>query len=330
MEDEFAFISNITPKQTYQTTLIRGIGDDAAIYSGTKNMDEVVCVDTMVEGVHFRRDTLSPFQIGKKGLAINISDLAAMGAIPAYYLVSIAVPSAWSEAELTDLYKGMNELAQMYRMDLIGGDTVSTKDALVLTVTAIGIVEKGRARFRDQAEAGDRLFVTGTVGGSAAGLDLLLEKTLAGPFTEQEHLLVTAHQEPAPHVKEGRLLVESTKRIALNDVSDGVASEAHELAEASGVRLVIDADSLPIHEAMRVYPRSKQLDWALFGGEDFVLIGTVAEESVEGLKTAFHKQGLLFQVIGFVEKGEPNVFLKEDNQLKKIEKHGYNHFQKRG
>ncbi|WP_332696751.1 thiamine-phosphate kinase [Halalkalibacter lacteus] len=330
MEDEFVFISNITPKRTYQTTLVRGIGDDAAVYSRTENMDEVVCVDTMVEGVHFRRDTLSPVQIGKKGLAINISDLAAMGAIPSYYLVSIAVPPAWTEDELTDLYKGMDELARLYRMDLIGGDTVSTKDALVLTVTAIGIVEKGRARFRDQAEAGDKLFVTGYVGASAAGLDLLFEKTLCGPFTEQEQLLVTAHQEPLPHVNEGRLLATASKRIALNDVSDGVASEAYELAEASGVRLVIEAGSLPIHEAMRKYSRQKQLDWALFGGEDFVLIGTAPESSIKELQAIFHKQGLQFQIIGFVEEGEPSVFLKEEKQLKKIEKHGYNHFQKRG
>ncbi|MFC0472415.1 thiamine-phosphate kinase [Halalkalibacter kiskunsagensis] len=330
MEDEFAFISNITPKRSYQKTLVRGIGDDAAVYSGTQNMDEVVCVDTMVEGVHFRRDTLSPFQIGKKGLAINISDLAAMGAVPTYYLVSIAVPAAWTEGELTDLYKGMDELAKKYQMDLIGGDTVSTKDALVLTVTAIGIVEKGRARFRDQARAGDRLFVTGYVGSSAAGLDLLFEKSLDGVFTEQEQSLVKAHQEPKPHIEEGRLLATSSKRIALNDVSDGVASEAHELAESSGVRIVIEAGALPIHEAMEKYSRQRQIDLALFGGEDFVLIGTAQEEDVKQLQVIFHKKGLRFQVIGFVEEGEPSVWLKEEGQLKKIEKHGYNHFQKRG
>ncbi|MDT8862394.1 thiamine-phosphate kinase [Alkalihalobacillus sp. MEB130] len=330
MEDEFAFISKITPEKTYQKSLIRGVGDDAAVYSGSDELEQVICVDTMVEGVHFRRDTLTPFQIGKKGLAINVSDLAAMGAIPTYYLVSIAVPSSWTEQELTEIYRGMKELADIYQMDLIGGDTVSTHDKLVLTVTAIGSIERGRAIYRDQAKPGDQVFVTGYVGGSAAGLELLFEKGVDGIFTEQEQLLVTSHQEPLPHVEAGRIFSKVDKRISLNDVSDGVASEAHELAEASKNRFVIEAEKLPIPQAMNTYSRQKQLEFALFGGEDFVLIGTVPKEDVADLASLFNKKDLRFSVIGFVEEGEPGVFLKEDQQVKKLEKHGYNHFQKRG
>ncbi|WP_227939919.1 thiamine-phosphate kinase [Alkalihalobacillus deserti] len=330
MEDEFAFISKITPDQTHQSSLVYGIGDDAAVYRGSSNMDEVVCVDTMVEGIHFRRDTLTPFQIGKKGLTINVSDLAAMGAIPFYYLVSVAVPPSWTEEELTEIYKGMDELAKQYNMDLIGGDTVSIDESLVLTVTVIGRVEQGKALYRSVAKAGDQVFVTGYVGKSAAGLDLLFEKGLNGEFNEKEQFLVNAHQVPIPHIAEGRILADSNKRISLNDVSDGVASEANELAKASDAKFVIEAVELPIHESMRSYSRDKQLKWALFGGEDFVLIGTVPKEHVNEIADEFQKKDLLFKVIGFVEEGPASVYLKESDQFKRLEKHGYNHFQKRG
>nr|WP_273846953.1 thiamine-phosphate kinase [Halalkalibacter alkalisediminis] len=330
MEDEFAFISKISPKQTHQPSLICGIGDDAAVYRGAPNLDEVVCVDTMVEGIHFRRDTLTPFQIGKKGLAINVSDVAAMGAVPAFYLVSIAIPPTWTEEELGEVFKGMDEIAKQHNMDLIGGDTVSIKESLVLTVTVIGRVEKGRGLYRSSAKAGDLIFITGAVGSSAAGLDLLFEKGLNGDFNEKEQILVKSHQEPLPHVAEGRMLAYSQKRIALNDVSDGVASEANEIAEASQVKMIIEADKLPIHEAMNAYPLEKRLKWALFGGEDFVLIGTVPKEEAVELADQFQTQGHLFKIIGFVEAGPASVYIKQDDELKKLKKHGYNHFQKRG
>lgn len=330
MEDEFAFISKISPQQTHQSSLVYGIGDDAAVYRGSSDMDDVVCVDTMVEGVHFRRDTLSPFQIGKKGLAINVSDLAAMGAIPCYYLVSIAVPPDWTEEELAEIYKGMDDVAKPNNMDLIGGDTVSIKESLVLTVTVIGRVEKGKALYRRSARPGDLIFLTGVVGQSAAGLDLLLEKGLHGDFNNEEQLLVRSHQEPKPHIKEGRILANSKARIALNDVSDGVASEANEIAEASRVKMIIEADELPFHEAMRLYSREQKLKWALFGGEDFVLIGTVPKNQAIELAEEFRLKGLQFKVIGFVEEGPASVYLKQEELEKKLEKHGYNHFQKRG
>lgn len=183
--------------------MIKGIGDDAAVYRGSAEMNEVVCIDTMVEGVHFRQDTLSPFQIGKKALAINMSDLAAMGAIPRSYLVSIAVSPEWSEEKLTEIYRGMSALAKRYGMDLIGGDTVSARAGLTLTVTAIGQVEHGRMLLREYARPGDVVFVTGTVGRSAAGLNLLEKKGMEADFSREEQALVLAHQEPTPQIKVG-------------------------------------------------------------------------------------------------------------------------------
>ncbi len=330
MNDEFAFIANISPKETKQSSLVKGIGDDAAVYQGSNDMDEVVCVDTMVEGIHFLRNTVSPYQLGKKALAVNISDLAAMGAIPSYYLVSIAIPSTWEEHELKDIFAGMATLATEYEIDLIGGDTVSTAGALVLTVTAIGRVERGRALYRNGAQPGDVLFLTGYVGSSAAGLNLLLDERDLCHFTEAEKELLLAHQEPRPHVSQGRLLANSGLRIALNDVSDGIASEAHEIAETSRVNITIDEDAIPFHPSMGQYPRDEQLEYGLFGGEDYVLMGTIARGDLPSLHATFREHCHPFYIIGSVEEGEGNVYLKKANRIKKLEKRGYNHFRKGG
>ncbi|BAB04263.1 thiamine-phosphate kinase [Halalkalibacterium halodurans] len=328
MRDEFSLIRSISPANVHQPSLHVGIGDDAAIYEGAPEMEEVLCVDTMVEEIHFRRDTLTPFQIGYKSLAINISDLAAMGATPKFYLVSIAVPPQWSDREIKTLYRGMAECAAPYRMDLIGGDTVSTNAKLVVTVTAVGHVPKGTRLLRQRARPGDVVFLTGTVGQSAAGLELLNKKGLHGPFTEEEELLVLAHQQPQPQVEAGHLFARSGYRIALNDVSDGVASEANELAEASKVKLVLKANTIPLHPAMETFSKEQQLEWALFGGEDFQLIGTAAVDAFASLQQLAIQRGISLTEIGYVEAGSPVVELEEGTARSVLKKSGYNHFAK--
>src|SRR5690554_6186291 len=118
MNDEFSFIKKIMPKETYQRSLIQGIGDDAALYQSQHEYDEIVCMDTLVEGAHFLKTTLRPFHVGYKALAVNISDIAAMGGIPLYYLVSIAIPPTWEESELIEIYDGLHSIASQFQMDL--------------------------------------------------------------------------------------------------------------------------------------------------------------------------------------------------------------------
>jgi thiamine-monophosphate kinase len=329
LKDEFAFISRVKPEKIHQSSLITGIGDDAAVYRGAEQFDEVVCVDTMVEGVHFRRDTLTPLQVGKKALVANVSDLAAMGAVPMYYLVSVAIPSTWSEEELDDVYKGMKQVGDDYKMDLIGGDTVSTSAVFIITITVIGRVERGRKLFRNQAKPGDVVFLTGPVGGSAAGLQLLFDKGYDGPFSVAEKQLVLVHQEPIPQVEAGRIFAEVSSRISLNDISDGVASEANELAESSNVKIVLDLERIPFHPAMVAFPIEKQLEWALFGGEDYQLIGSMSIKAFSQLKERCHNAGIMITVIGEVLEGEASVFGKQGTELIRLEKKGYNHFKRR-
>ncbi|WP_377891871.1 thiamine-phosphate kinase [Alkalihalobacillus sp. R86527] len=325
MKDEFDFIRSIKPAYTKREELIEGIGDDAALYRVDSAWDEIACVDTMVEGVHFTKDTMDPEQVGRKALAVNISDIAAMGGTPLFYLVSISIPkSGWSEEELKQVYRGLHAIGNEYEIDLIGGDTVSTQDGLTLSVTVIGKVERNRKLLRKNAEAGDVVFLTGTVGGSAAGLSYLLKETM------QEHAYkdsyVHAHQTPNPHVKAGRILSRSGFRISLNDVSDGIASEAKEIAEASCVSVVLEEECLPSPEGFDAYSSEQRLDWMLYGGEDFVLIGTVSEKNWLHVEEMFKNQNESIYKVGFVEEGNGTVYLMNNENKYILDKKGYNHF----
>ncbi|MGG1246761.1 thiamine-phosphate kinase [Bacillus spizizenii] len=323
--DEFDLIHSITPRTIHHSSVDVGIGDDAALYTAKHGVQEIVCVDTMVEDVHFKLHYSSPEDIGYKALAVNISDIAAMGGIPKFYLVSLAVPSKWTESEIKAMYEGMNELAKLYHMDLIGGDTVSTSDKLVVTVTVIGEIEKGRACLRSLARPNDIVFVTGEIGSSAAGLSLLLEKTNPQNTSVATDYFINKHKRPQPKVSVGRLC-SSIKRAALNDISDGLASELNEIAEASSVSIEIDESILPVHPDLPKL-HSNWKEWALFGGEDFELTGTVTKEEWEVLKQECEIRQLPITKIGHVkEKTEFNVILKTEKTTMALEKKGYNHF----
>ncbi|MEH7381986.1 thiamine-phosphate kinase [Bacillus sp. JJ1533] len=327
LQDEFHFIDQIKPKRVSRTGLIAGIGDDAALFRPTQHMEQIICMDTMVEGVHFNSHTMNPYQIGYKALAVNISDIAAMGGIPTYYLVSIAIPNGWNEADLLSIYEGMAMLADKYAMDLIGGDTVSIAENLVITVTVLGEVEKGKHFLRSHANPGDIVFVTGTIGDSAAGLNLLLNNGRNHSFTGLEERLIKKHQYPSPRVEIGRLL-STFERVSLNDISDGLASEANEIAKASGVTLVLDSDKIPLSEAILRQFKDGALKFALYGGEDFELVGTMAASDWDILQKKAKEHGYILSKIGTVSEGASAVFLNLNGQLQKLEMKGYNHFTK--
>ena len=325
IKDEFAFINKIKPKTSHSQHLITGIGDDAALIRPMDEMDQIICMDTMVEGIHFTKDTMSPNDIGYKALAVNISDIAAMGGKPLYYLVSIAVPKKWSQNELIAIYDGMKELSDTYKIDLIGGDTVSSPDTLMITVTVLGQIQRGKQLLRSNARVGDVVFVTGTIGDSAAGLELILNRSRNHSFIENEEYLVRRHQHPTPRVEIGHALT-LLDRVSLNDISDGLASETNEIAESSKVNLVIDETKLSLSSALLHYNKSRALEWALYGGEDFELIGTMAPETWGQFENKIHKLGIAITVIGSVQEGKGEVFLLKNGELIPLEKKGYNHF----
>ncbi|AOM84120.1 Thiamine-monophosphate kinase [Salisediminibacterium beveridgei] len=328
MDQEFEWIESIKQKRKTGESVIVGVGDDAAIVSGVAGFYDVIAVDTMVEDIHFSSVTMTPEDIGYKALAVNISDLAAMGAIPRHYIVSIAIPKkGWPQEKTRRIYEGLEEAAEKDGMDLIGGDTVSTSDKLVITVTVTGIVETSVRLTRDQAEPGDVIVVTGPLGSSPAGLDLLLgqDDMTAIPETEQE-ALVKAHQRPVPQVKAGRLFAEMGIRAALNDISDGIAREAKEIAEASSVRMVLDWNRIPKPDVLTGFPMSKQQDWVLYGGEEFQLVAAFSREHWREVCLRAQTAGVSIFPVGMVEQGDAAVDLICEGKRETLTRSGYAHF----
>lgn len=331
--------------------VVLGIGDDAAVVEIDGAEDGVlapkrllIAVDTMAETVHFNDCTMREEDIGYKALAANISDIAAMGGVPLHALVSVSVPPSWGADRMRKLYDGLYECAEHYGVAVIGGDTTSAPQHLVIAVTVTGTVEAGLELRRSGAMPGDAVFVTGAVGKSAAGLHALLA---GAPGSDGEDLkaLVQAHRRPAPSVRAGRLLGGLGGCRALNDVSDGLASEAWEIAEASGLKVILNEHALPRSGSMASYAAAQGIDpleWMLYGGEDYVLLGTIERTAASAAKELFLQEGIPFYIIGETEAGEASVELARvprsggrrtatqpgEPPLRrvKLEKRGYNHF----
>ncbi len=263
-----------------------GIGDDAAVLAGGL----VASCDLLVEDVHFRLATSSFEDLGWKALAVNLSDLAAMGADPVCALVGLGLPAGFADADAEELYRGLYDCAATFRCPVAGGD-VSRAPVLTLAVTVIG--QALRPVLRSGADPGDLLVVTGELGGSEAGR-MLLERGTAQPS------LADRHRRPQPRLAESRRLAEVAH--AMLDVSDGVASDARRLAEASGVRVVVDLDRLPLQAGVADLARELGVEPAVFaatGGEDYELLAAVAADAVPGGVT----------IIGRIEAGEGVVFV---------------------
>ncbi|GAA4073527.1 thiamine-phosphate kinase [Amphibacillus indicireducens] len=320
--NEFDFIRSIKQSTYRNSTTIKGIGDDAAIFR-QPYQDIVTAVDTFVDGIHFSNKTMKPFHVGYRALAANISDMAAMGADPISYLVSIVVPSHYSDQGLAEIYRGLDVIAKEYQLDLIGGDTV-TGEQLVLSVTINGAVMRDKVRYRHLMEPGDVIFVTGTIGDSSAGLELLLNEQ--SDLNGAEYL-INRHRMPTPRVKFAKALA-SIDRIALNDISDGIASEANELAQASNLAIYLEERDLPISNALKQFTRNQQLKYILNGGEDFELIGSVSPCNWQKVKQIAKQTETPVVIIGKVrEEGKNNgtVFIKNNNDYNKLRPSGYVH-----
>ncbi|MCM3630950.1 thiamine-phosphate kinase [Paenibacillus glycanilyticus] len=347
--DEFASIRHWTSgrqSESWQRErgVRLGIGDDAALVdpaapiAGVSSPYEyVMAMDTMVETVHFNEVTMSYEDIGYKALAANISDIAAMGGVPLQALISVSVPRQLGPDPMRRLYDGLYACAGQYGVAVIGGDTTSSPQHLVVAVTVTGAVEAGKALRRSGAKPGDAVVLTGPVGMSAAGLHFLLAQQERGADAlagERAAQLVHAHRRPSPSVRAGRLLLARGTCHSLNDVSDGLASEAWEIAEASGLVVTLAEQRLPRSGSMAAYAGAAGVDpleWMLYGGEDYVLLGTMEQSDAEAVQAAFHAEGLPFYIIGETSAGTPAVQLirstDRGEQKQPLAKRGYNHFE---
>ncbi len=263
-------------------SILRGIGDDAAVIVPSRRAWQLLTTDLLTEGIHFDLRTATCFDIGFRAVAANLSDIAAMGGRPQYLLVAIAVPRSGSGREILQLYRGMMAACRSHKVRLIGGDTSASSSGWFVGITLIGSVPPGRALLRSGARVGDDIYVTGTLGDSLAGLALLEEArngaaTTSLPERHRRYLL-RRHLHPTARIEEGHWLSARRWATAAIDVSDGLSGDLRHICEESGVGAEIDLAALPLSPALRTYAKSAGRDpvaLALAGGEDYELLFTV-------------------------------------------------------
>ena len=260
---------------THKFRLLVDTGDDTAAWAAS-DATELFTTDTVVEGIHFTRETTPWPDLGWKSLASNISDIAAMGGLPLYALITLGLPPETEVADIEELYRGMLEIGEKYGVAIVGGDMVRSP-VIFITVALTG-VRTGSPMLRTTAQAGDLVAVTGFLGSSGGGLKLMLEG-LAVP-EDTAAFLREAHRHPQPAVAEGQLLSQSGVLTAM-DVSDGLADDLSKLCLASGLAARIFAAQIPVHPYLRQAFPDDYLESALNGGEDYLLLFTAAEETVK-------------------------------------------------
>ncbi|WP_034947416.1 thiamine-phosphate kinase [Erwinia oleae] len=298
----------------------KGIGDDCALLTVPEKQMLAISTDTLVEGVHFLRD-IHPADLGYKALAVNLSDLAAMGADPAWLTLAMTLPSV-NEAWLKDFSDSLFELLDYYDMQLIGGDT--TRGPLSLTLGIHGMVPAGKALKRAGARPGDWIYVTGTLGDSAAGLALLQHRVkISDPAAHEA--LIKRHLRPMPRILQGQAL--RSLASAAIDISDGLISDVQHILRASGCGARINIDALPLSPAMKQHFESEQaLRWALAGGEDYELCFTVPEINRGALDVALSHFGVPFTCIGQMAPQSEGLTLLQDGKPVDIDLKGFDHF----
>ena len=300
-----------------------GIGDDGAVIP-TGGRLTIVTTDMLVEDVHFVRTAISPRDLGYKSLAVNLSDLAAMGAESAASFLSIGLPGDVDEAWKNSFLSGYQEISSEFDVPLLGGDTTAA-DKIVISVTALGTAPGERIKRRNGARLGDVVCVTGPLGDSAGGL-LLQSQT---PENEDEKRLIAAHHRPKPYVREGVWLGRQPAVHAMMDVSDGISSDLHHILEESGVAARIELDRLPISNALRRVAAAKGWDagkLAVTGGEDYVLLLAVQPDAYDDLNQNYNSEfGTELFPVGEIATGDPWIEWQRGGKLQNIDYKGFEH-----
>lgn len=296
-----------------------GIGDDCAVVDGPGELLSLVTKDLLLEGVHFRRDWASAREIGHKSLAVNLSDVAAMGGRPRFVVLGMALSPDTSLTWVEGFQDGFEALATRHEVTLIGGDTTRSQAGVVVSVTVLGEVAPGRLRCRDGARPGQLVAVTGSLGDSRRALTLLQEGRPCPPA------LLARHHAPEPRITEGISLGAWTSGGAMIDLSDGLLGDLGHICKASGVGAEIDLAALPVSDALVASSegRAAALQEALRGGEDYELLVTLSDEDLRAVE-ARGEVGLM--VVGRVVEGEGVTIVHPDGHHESSPPFGFDHF----
>lgn len=291
---EFGFIDRLSRTVNLRDGVRLGIGDDAAVTEPASGTVTLTSTDMLVEGVHFDLSYSDPYSLGRKSLAVNLSDIAAMGGRPRFVLLALAIPPTLSVEFLDIFTAGFLSLAEEYGVSLIGGDTCSSRAGLVISVTVMGEQEPSKVLTRAGARPGDLVCVSGSVGDAAMGLELLRRGEIEG-------WCIRRHLEPTPRLREGERLAEAGLPSAMIDVSDGILADLGHITGQSGCGAGIELGRLPLSQAYREAVDRLSLEpfaLALTGGEDYELLFTLAKDRWPLVRELFGLAGTEVTIIG--------------------------------
>ncbi len=323
---------------TNDLSIALGIGDDAAVINPSSRRAMLFSTDTIREDIHFSRKYYSFYDIGWKAVAVSISDIAAMGGVPRYLLLSIAVPDKISVRDIDKLLDGVSDISTKYSVSVVGGNLSASKGGVTVDTTIVGEVTSGRALLRSGAGVGDMIYVTGIPGMSSMGLSILKsyhKHTQSGTGFNSvpgyaRKAFIISHLRPVPRVAAGFVLSENKLASAAIDISDGLLSDLGHICERSMVGARVYANLLPLPEAPGSIKKKLAKDplfYALYGGEDYELLFTVRQKDKVRFETLFKRQEVRYTLIGEIIPPEEGIRLvKEDEKECVIEPYGYDHF----
>lgn len=337
MPKESEIISQIRRKARPVDGLIVGIGDDAAVIKQNGASDLIACCDISVEGIHFRTEWSTPHLIGRKALAVTLSDVAAMGGTPRFAMISIALPPTAEDKFAGHLMQGIFSIAEASDVAIIGGDTSSSRDSLFIDTSVIGECAKEQAVTRGGARVDDLIFVTGSLGASALGLALLEQGYRLQALGEEDakDLLAVSRQQaikkhliPEPRLRFGKMLGASGLATAMIDVSDGLSTDLAHILEESNCGATVRADVLPIDNCLRrlvrVMPEINLLNLVLHSGEEYELLFTARSENQRAIAEIAAACNLPVKTIGRITQGKYS-HLEREGKVELLLPSGYEH-----
>lgn len=303
--------------------LIKGIGDDCAVFGSSPDLCWMTSTDVLVEDVHFVLKWHDAHRLGRKSIAVNLSDIAAMGGKPQFSLVSLVLPARISDPWLDRFHAGAADMLEKHNCLLIGGD-ISTGAALTINVMLIGSAHPEKVVYRSGGAVGQDVYVTGHLGASAAGLHLLKRGDTKPVYDN----LIGAHLDPAPQIEIGRALAERRLAMAMQDISDGLATDLSHICCESRIQGVIELDSLPHTENFLDFCREYDTtfeDLALFGGEDYQLVFTAKRSDREAITALAEEFNVVVTRVGHTQKGKGGVLLQQNGRRRDISYRGFEH-----
>lgn len=335
---EFSLIRSLEGRfARHAPGLVQGIGDDAAVIETSAQTWWHLTTDLLAEGIHFDMQSATPESVGYRAAMANLSDIAAMGAVPRYLLISLAIPKTVKQSHIYELYTGLMKACRLYDVALIGGDISASKAGLFLSITLVGTTSRRRALFRHGAKVGDHLYVSGTLGDSLAGLKLLMGNTHSSPSEKRKHkfsrshrlFLVRRHTHPTARVAEGRWLNDRRFATAAIDLSDGLSGDLRHLCEDSRVGAEVDLEKLPISPACRAYARAigvSPIRLALTGGEDYELLFTASPRDGDTIERQARTRGYRLTRIGTIRLQRFGIRMTSDGRTQPMPATSYEHF----